>query len=69
MRRPSSAAVVEKARCSRLLTLLPLRILGLLLPGRFLNLSLHSALGRSVVGTLSTLCADRGELEGCKREN
>ena len=69
MRRSSSPAVVEISLVRSLLTLLPLRILGLVLPGRFCNLFLPSALGRSAVGTLSTLCADRGELEGCRREN
>ena len=41
-------------------------MLGLLLPCHLLNLPRHSVLGRSVGVTLTTLYADRGELEGCK---
>ena len=43
-------------------------MLGLLLPCRLLNLPCHSVLGRSVGVSLTTLCADRGELKGCKWE-
>ena len=49
--------------------MLPLITLGLVLPCHLLDFPRHSVLGRSAGGTLTTLCADTGELEGCKWES
>ena len=67
MRRPGSVAVVK------IRSVLSFTHSAIAKDARSLATKLFSqsssALGRFAVGTLTTLCADKGELEGCKRES
>ena len=66
MRRPGSASVVKIRSVLSFTHFATAKNTRSLATVSFLNNPHHSVLGRSVGVTLTTLCADMSELEGCK---